>query len=107
MAGVTNPGLIDSAISRPYNGYYRSLAKKAAALLQSMAGNHGFADGNKRTTVILVDMLISKSGYRLVPNYPSESIDAAIEETVMKVVIHQLNFEELCKWFETRLVRDS
>ncbi|MSO89334.1 MAG: hypothetical protein EXQ89_05135 [Rhodospirillaceae bacterium] len=49
-----NIGLIESAIARPYSGYYRSIVKKAAALLESMASNHGFADGNKRTTLILV-----------------------------------------------------
>ena len=107
MSGIANLGLIESAIARPYSGYYRSLATKAAALLQSLAGNHGFADGNKRTAVILVDMLISKSGFRLVSRDPDENMDTAVEELVIAVVTHQLNFEQLCNWFEARLVRDT
>ncbi|MBM3541298.1 MAG: type II toxin-antitoxin system death-on-curing family toxin, partial [Alphaproteobacteria bacterium] len=66
-AGVLDIGLVESAIGRPYSGFYRSLPAKAAALIQSMATNHGFADGNKRTTVILLDTLLTKSGYRLRP----------------------------------------
>jgi prophage maintenance system killer protein len=30
-------------------------------------GSHGFTDGNKRTTLILLHTLITNSGYRLVP----------------------------------------
>jgi prophage maintenance system killer protein len=30
-----------------------------------MSGNHGFVDGNKRTTIILAHLLLSKSGYSL------------------------------------------
>jgi prophage maintenance system killer protein len=41
-------------MDRPYNGYYRPIEKKAAALVESMGGNHGFIDGNKRTAVILI-----------------------------------------------------
>lgn len=30
-----------------------------------MVGNHGFADGNKRTAWLLVEILIDRSGYKL------------------------------------------
>jgi death-on-curing protein len=29
----------------PYSGYHRSMARKAAAIMHSMVGNHGFVDG--------------------------------------------------------------
>jgi death-on-curing protein len=106
LPGVTNPGLVESAISRPYSGYHRSLSNKAAALAQSMAGNHGFADGNKRTTVLLLHILIRKSGFSLAA-LEGENIESALEDLVIAVVTHQLNFEQLCNWFEARLVRDS
>ncbi|MFN7597855.1 MAG: Fic family protein [Cereibacter sp.] len=50
--------LIESAISRPYSGYHRSIARKSAALLHSVATNHGFVDGNKRTAWFLAMILI-------------------------------------------------
>ena len=51
LDGISNLSLVESAIARSYTGYYLPIWKKAAALVESMAGNHGFADGNKRTTL--------------------------------------------------------
>jgi death-on-curing protein len=53
LRGIPNLSMIESALARPYSGYHRLIASKAAALVESFAKNHGFADGNKRTTVIL------------------------------------------------------
>jgi Fic family protein len=36
--------------------------RKAAALAQSLAQNHGFVDGNKRTAFYMVDLLLANSG---------------------------------------------
>ena len=36
---------------RPQNGYYTNLIDEAAALMESLANNHAFLDGNKRTDV--------------------------------------------------------
>ena len=63
--GIVNHSSILSAIGRPYNGYYRSIHRKAAALLESMAKNHGFVDGNKRTTLLIVTLFLNRSGYGL------------------------------------------
>jgi len=65
LQGVPNPHLIESALARPYTGYYPRIWQKAAALVESMARNHGFADGNKRTTLILLHTLLQRSGYTL------------------------------------------
>ena len=50
--GIISSHLIESAIGRPYSGYYRPIYKKVAALTHSMCLNHGFVDGNKRTALI-------------------------------------------------------
>ena len=63
--GISSLHLIESALARPYSGYHRSMARKAAALLHSMVGNHGFVDANKRTAWLLVELLIVRSGFRL------------------------------------------
>ena len=62
--GISSLHLIESALARPYSGYHRSMPRKAAALLHSMAGNHGFVDANKRTAWLLVELLIVRSAYR-------------------------------------------
>ena len=96
--------MVQSAIGRPYSGYYRPMAAKAAALVQSMATNHGFADGNKRTTVILMWLLLEKSGYRLVP-LEREDIQQAVETVVLNVVNRALDFDGLVAWFTSRIER--
>ena len=74
LEGIPNLSLVESAIARPYSGYYPKLHQKAAALVQSMASNHGFADGNKRTTLILTHSLITNSNY--IGKYPPAEPEA-------------------------------
>lgn len=102
--GVVNLGSIESAIARPYAGYYRTIASKAAALTESLVGNHGFADGNKRTAVILLNLLVERSGYRLRAE-GCAAIQRAVEDMILAVARGQLSFEELVAWFERRLAR--
>jgi death on curing protein len=94
---------VESAIARPYLGYDRPIYRKAAALLQSVAGNHGFVDGNKRTAVILVELLLARSGYELI-GIPPEDIQIALEAVVLNTVQHNLSLEELRLWFRARIV---
>jgi death-on-curing protein len=96
--------LIESAIARPYSGYYRSIAEKAAALTQSVASNHGFNDGNKRTTLILLNLLIRQSGYGFRMRDPKRLNDD-LEWLILSVVEHRLEFDELVLWIGRRLVR--
>lgn len=97
---MTSLHLIESAIARPYSGYYRPLATKAAALLHSMVNNHGFVDGNKRTAWLLVETLIHRSGYRL--DIPAEE---PIDDLVVSIACGELGFDDLVTWFEPRLVQ--
>ena len=82
--------MIESAIARPYSGYYCPIHRKAAALTQSMVGNHGFADGNKRTTVILLNLLLERSGCRL-----GASVErGAIQDMILGVARNELSFND-------------
>ena len=103
--GIPNIGLVEAAIGRPYVGYYRSIRRKAAALVQSVATNHGFADGNKRTATILMLALLNKSGYDLKAIRGERDIQTAVEKMVLDVVTHKLGFEGLVQWFEARIRR--
>ncbi|OYV67429.1 MAG: death-on-curing protein, partial [Acidiphilium sp. 21-66-27] len=47
--GVRDPGQLEAALYRPRTGYYADLIDEAAALWESLAQNHPFIDGNKRT----------------------------------------------------------
>ena len=97
--GVSNLGMIESAIGRPYSGYHETLARKASALLHSMIGNHGFVDGNKRTSWILTMVLIDNSGAELVLKE-----DDLIDDLVVDVACGTVGFGDLVSWFEARIV---
>jgi death-on-curing protein len=100
---MPNPHYVQSAIARPYSGYYRPIYRKAAALVESMATNHGFADGNKRTTIILTHLLLARSGYVLRPLNADEDPVKAIEDLVLDVVTGRIDFEGISAWFKQRL----
>jgi death-on-curing protein len=97
--------LIASAILRPYDGHYQSIQRKAAALVESVAKNHGFADGNKRTALILLHVLLEKSGYRLFAANNSESPEDAAEQMVLDVVTGDISFDDLVAWLKLRIRR--
>jgi death on curing protein len=92
--GVTSLHLIESAIGRPYSGYHRSMSAKCAALLESIARNHGFLDGNKRTAWLLVELIVARSGYML--DIPEEIL---VDDFVVSVAAGDLEFVEIERWF--------
>ena len=103
LAGIRDRGSIESAIARPYCGYYRTIARKAAALVHSLALNHGFVDGNKRTALFMVDLFLRKSGYTLRhKNKLRRNIE--MESMILSVVRHQMEFDDLVDWFQARII---
>ena len=62
IQGVRDAGLLEAAIYRPQNGYYDDLVHEAAALMESLAGNHAFLDGNKRISLAVTDTFLRMNG---------------------------------------------
>jgi len=60
--GVRDPGALEAALFRPQTGYYDDLIEEAAALWESMAQNHPFVDGNKRTAFAVTDTFLRING---------------------------------------------
>jgi death-on-curing protein len=63
--GLRDKGLLEAAIFRPQNGYYDDLIHEAAALMESLANNHAFLDGNKRISLAMTDTFLRVNGYYL------------------------------------------
>ena len=61
--GLRDIGALESAILRPQMGYYDGLIEEAAAMMESLAMNHPFVDGNKRTAFYATDTFLRKNGY--------------------------------------------
>ena len=61
--GVRDMGSLESALFRPQTGYYDDVIAEAAALLESLAINHPFIDGNKRIAFAVADVYLRLNGY--------------------------------------------
>lgn len=63
--GVRDMGALESALLRPQLGYYDTLIDEAAALLESLAMNHPFVDGNKPAAFFVTDTFLRMNGRRI------------------------------------------
>jgi death-on-curing protein len=63
--GIRDQGLLEAAIFRPQNGYYDDLIHETAALMEPLASNHAFLDGNKRISLAATDTFLRINGYYL------------------------------------------
>ena len=60
--GLRDMGALESALLRPQMGYYEGLIEEAAALMESLANNHPFVDGNKRGALAVTDTFLRLNG---------------------------------------------
>jgi death on curing protein len=70
--GIRDLGLLESALFRSQTGYYADLVEEAAALWESLAQNHPFIDGNKRTAFAGTYTFLAING-RLIVAEPLEA----------------------------------
>lgn len=63
--GVLDQGRLEAAVFRPQTGYYLDLGEQAAALMESLANNNPFVDGNKRTSFAAADTFLRLNGFYL------------------------------------------
>lgn len=70
IEGVRDPGLLLSAMSRPFAGYggveaFPTDLEKLCCMSFGIVSNHPFADGNKRTGAALLGAILSSNGMSL------------------------------------------
>ena len=70
-------------------------------LVHGIVSNHGFADGNKRTALYLVELLVQRSGYEFVED------DEVVAETITSVARGEISYEDFADWFRERLARPA
>jgi len=63
--GLRDSGALESAVFRPQVGYYGSLLEEAAALMESLANNHAFLDGNKRVSFDATHTFLLVNGFTI------------------------------------------
>ena len=65
LPGVRDPGALEAALYRPQTGYYKDTIEQAAALMESLAINHPFVDGNKRIAFAATDVFLRINDFKL------------------------------------------
>src|SRR5947199_10825796 len=63
--GVRDQGALEAAAFRPQTGYYDDVPEEAAALMESLANNHPFIDGNKRVSFAASHTFLPMNGLYL------------------------------------------
>ena len=99
--GIRDQGLLEAALFRPQTGYYAGLIEEGAALWESLAQNHAFIDGNKRTAFAATYTFLAINGARLTADAEATYafIDALYEAG-------QFNFDQLVPWLRDHVTRD-
>ena len=75
-SGIRDMGALEAAVYRPQSGYYDDMVWEAAALMESLAINHPFVDGNKRIAFAATDVFLRVNGYKI--NQPAMEIYAVM-----------------------------
>ncbi len=65
IQGIRDEALLESAVGRSHSGYYADHLEEAAALMESLGGNHPFIDGNKRIAVTAAFASLMLNDYEL------------------------------------------
>lgn len=102
LAGLRDPGLLESAVMMPqqqYGGQYlhEGLPAMAAAYLFHVSQNRSFHDGNKRAAVMSALIFLYVNGVTELPD--AEALEAA----TMAVAAGQMNKGQLTDWMRDKL----
>lgn len=96
--GVRDRGLLESALYRPQTGHYADLIEEAAALWESLAQNHPFIDGNKRTAFAVTYTFLAINGGLITAD--------AVQTHAFIIGLHEagmFNFERLTEWLRNNV----
>lgn len=96
--GVRDAASLEAAIFRPHIGYYNTLAEEAAALMESLANNHPFIDGNKRISFAAADTFVRMNGCYL-------EVDplAGSRFIIESLASGTFRFANICDWITAKL----
>ena len=96
--GVRDLGMLDAALHRPRSGYYNSLSEQAAALLQGLANNHAFIDGNERVAFATMAIFLKLNGCPL--RATANDAEAFVVERVIR---GSASVDEIAGWIEAHI----
>jgi death on curing protein len=100
VQGVRDKGLLESAVFRPQVGYYAHTTEEAAALMESLANNHPFFDGNKRVAFAATHTFLLINGYDL----ETDPL-VAYEFMMTSIAKGEFRFAQILGWIKSHIVK--
>ena len=96
-AGVRDEGLLESALSAPFQGFgsvdaYPSIQQKAARLGYGLVKNHPFVDGNKRIGAHAMLVFLALNGIEL------EYTQRELADIILQVAAGEADYDKLFHW---------
>jgi len=98
--GVRDRSAVEAAVFRPQTGYYESIEEEAAALMESLANNHGFLDGNKRIAFTAADVFLGRNGF-----YIEIAADEGYDFIAGSMERHEFRFAKIVDWIRKHMQR--
>ena len=104
--GLRDLGLLLSAVAHPQASFdqadlYPDVFTKAAALLESLIGNHPFVDGNKRTGITAAALFLRLNGHHL------KVSNQELETFTLRVAQGGASQEQIVDWLRVNAVSDA
>lgn len=100
--GIRDRKPLEAAVMRPQIGYYKNMLEEASALMESLAMNHCFFDGNKRVAFFATDIFLRMNGY---------SISCDSEEGnrffVNNLEENTFRFDKIKSWLQEKVVKEN
>ena len=101
--GLRDLGGLESAVARPqatFDGQelYPDLFLNTAALMESLAQNHPFVDGNKRTAITASALFLEQNGRRL------QTSNEALENFTFHIINDHPDLIDIADWFRQHSV---
>ena len=93
--GLRDMGALESALFRPQMGYYDGIIEEAAALLESLAMNHPFIDGNKRVSFFVTAAFLMQNGH-----FIDCDSQEAYDHFMLLFETNSFRFAQLHEWLE-------
>lgn len=101
--GIRDIALLESSLARPFatfdnNELYPGPIEKAAAILESLAINHPFVDGNKRIAYTLMRLILLEN------NLDINASQSEKYDLVISVSKGEARFEEIVIWLKGKVI---
>jgi death-on-curing protein len=95
LHGIRDNNSLESSVIRPQSGYYNDIYEEASALMESLASNHSFIDGNKRISFFATDVFLRMNEY-----FIDCEIKDAYKFYIENLKNNSFHFENIFNWLK-------